>query len=492
MIEYNAGTDKAIRIIEAGAESSKNRLDIIYYELMAWLKSEPRKEMLDGWSYYGGRQEILNKKREMIGENGQKVTISALPNSRITDNQYRKAVIQKTNYLFGQPITFETENDTYYALLQGIFNKRFQRTIKNVGTDIYNGGISWIFPYIDNGQLKFKKLPSYNVLPFRSHDEHTQDDRAAVYEPVIVYEGRKKKTVKKVTVLDREGVKYYVMQGGMLIPDIEREDEPYLMIGGEAFAWDRIPLVAFKRDAQETPLIRGVKSIQDAINTIISNFEDNMLEDMRNTILVLVNYAGENLGEFRRNLASSGCVKVETVEGVTGDIKTLKIEVNAENYKAILETLKKAIIENTMSYDAKDDRIGSNANQLNIMSMYNDIDLDANNTETEAQAAFEELIEFVNTFLRITGRGDFDNENVKVIFNRDMLINESGIMQTLASLGLQLSQETLINQVPYITDAKQEMQRIKAEAEEQKNAADTYSRAFGGSASARNKGVSDE
>ena len=124
--------------------------------------------------------------------------------------------------------------------------------------------------------------------------------------------------------------------------------------------------------------------------------------------------------------------------------------------------------------------------------MYNDIDLDANNTEAEAQAAFEELIEFVNTFLRITGRGDFDNENVKVIFNRDMLINESEIMQTLASLGLQLSQETLINQVPYITDAKQEMQRIKDEAEEQKNAADTYSRAFGGSASARNKGVSDE
>ncbi len=479
MIEYNAGTNQAIKIIEAGAASAKSRIDIIYYELAAWLKSETRKEMLDGWNYYDGRQDILDKRREMISENGQKVTISALPNSRITDNQYRKAVIQKTNYLFGRPITFETESNSYYALLQGIFNKRFQRMIKNAGIDVYNGGISWIFPYVDDGQLRFKKLPSYNVLPFWSDDEHTELDLAVIYEPVIAYEGRKKKTIKRVTVLDSEGAKYYVMQGGALIPDAEREDEPYLAIGDQAFAWDRIPLVALKRDAQETPLIRGVKSIQDAINTILSNFEDNMLEDMRNTILILVNYSGENLGEFRRNLASCGCVKVETVDGVTGDVKTLRIEVNAENYKAILEVLKKAMIENTMSYDAKDDRIGGNANQLNIMSMYNDIDLDANNTETEAQAAFEELLAFVNTFLRITGKGDYDNESVKVVFNRDMLINETEIMESLSKLGLQLSQETLINQVPYITDAKLEMERIKAEQEEQRRLTDVYSGAFG-------------
>ena len=68
------------------------------------------------------------------------------------------------------------------------------------------------------------------------------------------------------------------------------------------------------------------------MNDILSNFENNMEEDSRNTILILVNYDGENLGQFRRNLANYGAVKVKTVDGAAGDLKTLQIEVNAENY----------------------------------------------------------------------------------------------------------------------------------------------------------------
>ena len=36
-----------------------------------------------------------------------------------------------------------------------------------------------------------------------------------------------------------------------------------------------------------------------------------------------------------------------------------------------------------MGYDAKDDRLSGNPNQMNIQSMYSDIDLDANDMETE-------------------------------------------------------------------------------------------------------------
>ena len=47
-----------------------------------------------------------------------------------------------------------------------------------------------------------------------------------------------------------------------------------------------------------------------------------------------------------------------------------------------------------MGYDAKDDRLSGNPNQMNIQSMYSDIDLDANDMETEFQAAFEEILWF--------------------------------------------------------------------------------------------------
>ena len=124
---------------------------------------------------------------------------------------------------------------------------------------------------------------------------------------------------------------------------------------------------------------------------------NSMEEDVRNTVLVIKNYDGENLGEFRKNLATYGAVKVRTVEGAEGGVDTLTINVSVENYKAVTELLKKAIIENARTFDAKDDRLTGSPNQMNIQSMYSDIDLDANCMETEFQAAFEDLLFFVNS-----------------------------------------------------------------------------------------------
>ncbi len=177
-------------------------------------------------------------------------------------------------------------------------------------------------------------------------------------------------------------------------------------------------------------------------------------------------------------MATYGAVKVTSIEGVAGDLKTLQVEVNPENYKTILQIFKKAFIENAMGYDAKDDRIiGGNPNQMNIQSMYSDIDLDANGMETEFQAAFEELLWFVNVHLANTGQGDFTNEPVTVIFNRDMMMNENEIIDSCQkSMGI-LSHETIVGQHPWVSDVEQEMERIKKEREEEIK--DMYGGTFG-------------
>ena len=177
---------------------------------------------------------------------------------------------------------------------------------------------------------------------------------------------------------------------------------------------------------------------------MLSDFENNMQEDARNTILVLKNYDGTNLGEFRKNLATFGAVKVRYDGDTKGGVETLEINVNAENYKNILEIFKKALIENAMGYDAKDDRLGGNANQMNILSMYSDIDLDANDMETEYQAAFEDILWFVNMHLANTGHGSFENEKVNIIFNRDILMNEGEIIDNCQKSSGLISNETII------------------------------------------------
>jgi SPP1 family phage portal protein len=135
---------------------------------------------------------------------------------------------------------------------------------------------------------------------------------------------------------------------------------------GKGYNWGRIPIIAFKCNDEETPLICKVKSLQDSINDMLSDFKNNMQEDSRNTILIITNYDGENLVDFRYNLAQFGAVKVKTIDGSAGGVEALQVEVNAENYKAILDLLKKALIENAMGFDAKDDRLSGNPNHWRI------------------------------------------------------------------------------------------------------------------------------
>ncbi len=370
----------------------------------------------------------------------------------------------------GQPFVIEGDNKGYIELLKQVFDKRFMRLLKNAGKAALNGGIAWLYPYFDGeGKLRFRLFPAYEVLPFWRDSEHTELDCAVRLYIVQEYEGDTPVLIEKAEVYDLDGVHRYIFKNGSLIPDDDNGDygySPYVLADGKGFNWEKIPLIAVKYNENETPLLKRVKSLQDGINVMLSDFENNLQEDARNTILVLKNYDGTNLGEFRKNLATYGAVKVRSDGEAGGGVETLEINVNSDNYKVILEIFKKAIIENGMGFDAKDDRLSGNPNQMNIQSMYSDIDLDANDMETELQAAFEDILWFVNVYLLNIGEGDFLGESVNIIFNRDMLMNETeAIANCRASVGI-LSDETIVGQHPWVDDSQQEMERLKKQREE--------------------------
>ena len=450
-------------------------------EIAAWLGSPERVMQIKGHLYYSGEQDILSRRRTAIGENGQLQLVENLPNNRVIDNQYAKLVNQKANYLLGQPFVLECENKQYLELLRQALDRRFMRTLKNAGKTALCGGIAWLYPYFDGeGKLAFRLFPAYEMLPFWQDSEHNTLSWAVRFYQVWDLSNGRRELQDKVEVYSLQGVQRYIWQGGSLKPDkASSECLSYVQSDVGAFNWQRLPLIALKYNESESPLLRRVKSLQDGINVMLSDFENNMQEDARNTILVIKNYDGTNLGEFRRNLAAYGAVKVRYDGETKGGVETLEVKVNAENYKVILELFKKALIENGMGFDAKDDRLSGNPNQMNIQSMYSDIDLDANDMETELQAAFADILWFVNVYLANTGLGDFFNEQVNVIFNRDMLMDESSIIANCRqSVGI-LSDETIIGQHPWVDDVQQELERLAKQR--QAEATDPY---FGGEVNA--------
>ncbi len=441
--------------------------EFVRMEIEDFLSSPRFWAMLNGERYYCGKHDILTRERTAIGENGDLITLDNLPNNRVVDNQYKKMTDQKCNYLLGKQVTFKTENAAYSEQLKNIFGKRFCRLLKQVGEDALNCGIGWLFVcYDERGELCFKRIRPFELIPEWHDADHTILDAAIRIYDTICYENNVKKIVHNVEIYAQKVVSYFVYDNGVLTPNAPFFNA-YITVDGEGYNWSKIPLIAFKYNSKEIPLLNNIRALQDGLNVIESDFQNAMQEDTHNTILVLKNYEGENLGEFRRNLAVYGAVKVGSNDNVDGGVQTLKIDVNSDNYKSILEIFKKAIIENAMGYDAKDDRLNGNPNQMNIQSMYSDIDLDANGMETEFQASFEELLYFVNAHLANTGAGDFEGEDVEVIFNRDILISETEIIENcVKSVGM-LSDETIIAMHPWVDDPQKELERVQAQRQEE-------------------------
>ena len=451
-------------IIRSGAQSVMTEEDFIEVETAAWLASEKRRQMMIGEAYARGEHDVLYKTRSAIGDGGKKTTVRNLPNNIIIDNQYGKLVNQKASYLLAKPFEVKTENGAFGAQLKPVFNQAFRRTLKQIGEDCLNTGVGYLYPYFADNELRFRRFAPEEILPFWLDDAH--EELAAFLRVYTVqhYEGHTLKESLKVQYFTKEGVRYFTFDSGKLLPDVEAEDSPYLQVGGVPMNWDRVPLIMFRANSAECPLISRVKSLQDALNTLLSTFADNLQEDARSTILVIHNYDGQELGDFRKNLSTFGAIKVRDTETSKGSVETLSIEVNAQNYELVLRLLKRAIIENGCGFDAKDDRLSNNPNQMNIQSMYSDIDLDANDMELEFQAALERLMWFVGVALRLK---KVEPGAVEFVFNRDILINEAeAIADCRDSEGI-ISRETIVANHPWTKDTKEELARLKRERAEE-------------------------
>ncbi len=440
-------------------------LEILAWELKRWLGSAERERMLIGQAYFEGKHDILGTSRKVIGAGGQPEPVRNLPDNRLVNNQYGKLVDQKADYVLSQPISWEVASVGFDGALKRVFDRRFMRQLKRLGKDCYNHGIAWLYPYINGeGRLVFRRFAGYEILPLWQDSEHSVLEAALRFFTVENWQNGEMQPEYRVEIFDLNGIHSFRWEQERLVP-LDACHHTYMrhrLADGsfERVNWTKIPLVPFKLNEREMPLIMRVKGLQDALNRMLSQFENALQEDAHNTILVIKNYDGTDLDEFRHNLAVYGAVKVNTVDGAQGGIDTLSVKVEPENFKAIIELLKAAIVENGMGFDAKLQNSYRAANELNIKSMYSDITLDANDFENEWQASFEELLWFVKRYLLNTGQGNFLDCDMRLIFNRDIMVDESEVIENCRkSVGI-LSEAAIVAQHPWVNDVHGELARL--------------------------------
>lgn len=435
--------------------------EIVHEEVKTWLSSEERKLMLTGQAYYRVKNDILNRTRKAIGPDGKLTQVHNLADNRIPHGFIRKLVDQKIGYLLSKPFLARTDDAGYQAHLDHYFDQHFRRMLKNVGKNAINSGKAWVQVYYNEaGELAFQLIPSEEIIPLWRDSAHTELDAVIRIYDQIVYVAKTKKTITKVEFWSKDGVRRYESEAGdfrfidfaahfSLVAD---EEQPY--------NWERVPFICFKYNGEEQPLIDIIKRQVDDYDNKISDNANN-LEDLPNSLYVVKDYDGTSASEFRKNMA---IYRVAFVNG-TGGIDSISIDINTEAHKAHIEQLRKDIYEFGRGVDTQSERFGNSPSGIALKHLYADLDLDANDMESEFQASLEQLLWFIDQHIYNSTGKDYSNTPVEFIFNRDITINETeAVTNAKNSMGV-ISNRTILANHPWVTSVEDEEAQIEKERE---------------------------
>ena len=453
---------------------------IVGEEIKEFKSSEQYKIMVEAEQYYRNRSDVQRKTNDVANRSNCKIEHPIL----------KKLVDQKVNYLLSKPWTVDTSNKAYAEALGEIFDARFRKKIKSLGKNAIKSGIAWIQPYFDeDGKLAFMLIPSTEIIPLWRDSERTKLDAFIRFYDQIVYIGTRKHTITRAEFWYPGGVKRFVtgLEGGfrfMVDKEYGTEENDYteshFVVGNKAYNWEEVPIAWLRYNDEELPLCYFVKDLIDDINWQTSVTAD-VLRDVAKFIYILKNYGGQDLGEFIKDLKEHLAIKVTS----DGGVDKLQADLNIDAVMAFLDKQRRDVFDFASAVDTKDPDLG-NASGTAINFRYMDLDADCDSLGTELKETFQRLKLFIDVYLQLIGKGDFTKEQFDIIFNVDMPVNETEVINNIrASEGI-LSKRTQIQNHPWVTDADEELARIE---EERKKAMEEFgSGLFDNDLGVRNEG----
>ncbi|MFX0547923.1 phage portal protein [Hathewaya histolytica] len=429
-------------------------------KILEFNHSGKRKLMIAGENYYDVDNDILNRQITRYTENGAMEDRSK-SNNKLAHGFMKNIVDEKVGYLLSRPFSFSSEDKTYIDKVEKLLGKKLKYRMYNQGIESANKGIGWWQIYInDKGEFGYIKIPSEQCIPIWEDNSHEELKAMIRYYIVTEWSGERKKEITKVEYYTPEGVEYFRLDNKNLIPeDREQGPLPHYKKGEESKVWGKVPFIAFKNNSRELPDIKFVKSLIDDYDLRRSDIS-NIIEECKNFIYVLKNYGGEDLGEFIADLNYYRAVKTDT----DGGVDTLTPKIDNQAAKEHFEELKRDIKLFSSSVNMDLDKFGSAPSGVSLKFLYSGLDLKCNNMEMEFKNAWDQLKYFIDMYLLETEQGNYTNSEIDIIFNRDIIINETDSIDNCSKSKGVISDETIIENHPWVKDPQLEKQRLEEES----------------------------
>ena len=162
-------TQRILRLL--AQQSPPSDEEILAGIVREFLAGDKRREMLTGQRYYENHGDILRRTHWHIGQDGRRVPDETEPASKIAHGFVRKLVDQKAQYLFGRPFTIRCENEAFSRLMARTFGQTMRAQMRALCKEAVNKGVGWLQVWPENGEIRFRKIPSEQLIPVWENGE---------------------------------------------------------------------------------------------------------------------------------------------------------------------------------------------------------------------------------------------------------------------------------------------------------------------------------
>lgn len=374
------------------------------------------------------------------------------PNNKIAAAFGNYITTLTTGYFIGKPITYATHNEELEAYLHKNNSKEiYHNAAIEKDCSIYGLGAEILY-INENKEVEFARLDPTGIIPIYSSDiEPRLNYVIRFWEDVDIISNE---TTTYIEVYSKNDIRYY--ESSILGTKFIR-DEPH--------HFKEVPINIFYNNADASGDFEKVIKLIDGYDLAMSdtaNFRD--LLNSSYMVFKNTNLSDEDMFKMK----SLGIIQIEDFQqGSDSDAKWLNRDSNDtenENYKTRLaDDIKKfSFVSDIESAKSHTSATSAKVGLLGIEQVCAD-------KEINFRKALLRRLKLISNVVNMLG-GSIEIDNIAITFIRNEPVDLSVLGDTISKLLPIVSKETLLSQIPFVNDVKEEMRRIERE-----NTIDSYS-----------------
>lgn len=379
------------------------------------------------YDYYRGEQPVPK------GE-----TARGRPNNRLRVPFPRYITEVQTGYFLGVPPTLSfSAPSAGTAFSQLARHLCLEHLLFDVGRDLSICGAGYLLLWLEQGGLRACRCEPLSCFSLLSGEAG-----APLVGTVRLYEDRGK---TRGILYTAEALRPFLWDGqrATLLPPEEN------LLGA-------LPLIPFTNNREGCGDFEPVTGLVDAYNLLLSGAMDDM-QSVANAFLALYGLQGTT----QSDIEEANRTRVLSLhEG--GKAEFVVKELNHEALCQLETNLRRNILQLSMTPDLSDTAFAGNASGVALQYKLWGIEQVRSAKERSFREGLSSLLAGISSGLRVLGT-PADLTDCTVTFYKNLPRNDAELAETLLSLAPVLSQRTLLEHLPWVTDVEEELRRQDAE-----------------------------